>query len=220
MKGRALNQSSQSLVAFTRATFLQRRQLLTKSLIAWASIVALLFLATVQPSAYALEFPMATHIALPDAADLTAGPGAADLTAEPESMVALYSQLQTRVTISSRELALVSFASRQIEMARTSGGAQKVAKEIMASEYGWNVYQFGCLRTLWIYESHWNYKARNKSSGAHGIPQALPAEKMEVIATDWRTNPVTQIRWGLRYIDDRYSTPCKALAKFKSSRYY
>jgi membrane-bound lytic murein transglycosylase MltF len=69
-------------------------------------------------------------------------------------------------------------------------------------------------------ESHWNYKAHNTRSGAHGIAQALPASKMNVVSTDWRTNPVTQIRWGLRYISIRYETPCKALAKHNRSRFY
>lgn len=171
----------------------------------WASVVALIFLATVQPSANALDFPMATHIALPDATNLTV---------QPDSTVPLYTRLQTMVTVSSNELALVSLASRQIELARTITGAQQVAREIMTSEYDWDAQQFGCLKSLWTHESHWNYKAHNYSSGAHGIAQALPADKMEVIGTDWRTNPVTQIRWGLHYIDLRYSTPCKALANF------
>jgi len=73
---------------------------------------------------------------------------------------------------------------------------------------------------LWTRESHWNYQAHNYRSGAHGIPQALPASKMDLIADDWRTNPVTQIRWGLRYIESRYDTPCGAWSKFKRSRYY
>jgi hypothetical protein len=122
--------------------------------------------------------------------------------------------------IFSSDLALVSSASRQVELARTPMGAKKVAKSILIDEYGFNEKQYQCLNTLWTKESHWNYKARNKTSGAHGIPQALPASKMSVVSTDWRTNPVTQIRWGLRYITIRYETPCKALAKHKRSNYY
>jgi hypothetical protein len=122
--------------------------------------------------------------------------------------------------IFSSDLALVSSASRQVELARTPMGAKKVAKSILIDEYGFNEKQYQCLNTLWTKESHWNYKARNKRSGAHGIPQALPASKMSVVSTDWRTNPVTQIRWGLRYITIRYETPCKALAKHKRSNYY
>lgn len=154
---------------------------------------------------------MATKIAIPNAVDLSVA---------PDSIVELYTQLQTKVIVSSNELAMVSLASGQIELARTPTGAKKVARELMESEYDWDLREFGCLKSLWTKESNWNYKARNKSSGAHGIPQALPADKMKSVGTDWRTNPVTQIRWGLRYIDNRYSTPCKALATFKRTRMY
>ena len=77
-----------------------------------------------------------------------------------------------------------------------------------------------CLNALWNGESHWNFKAHNYSSGAVGIAQALPGNKMDVVATDWRTNPVTQIKWGIRYIKIRYGTPCKALATTHWRGYY
>ena len=186
------------------------RRLANKSLAAWASVVVLLVLATVQPSAYGLEFPMTSHISIPDETNLAVQPSTQPTTAP----VALYSQMQTTALVSSMELAMVALQSQQIEMARTITGAQTVAREIMLTNYKWGDSQFGCLKKLWSNESHWNYKAHNYSSGAHGIAQALPADKMDVIATDWRTNPVTQIRWGLHYIDLRYSTPCKALATF------
>lgn len=187
------------------------RRGLNRSLAAWLSVMALILLASAQPSAYGLEFPMTSHILLPDSADLAV---------QPTSTAALFTQITTGISVSSNELALVSLASNQVELARTAPGAQMAAKQIMASEYGWNLSQYGCLKTLWNHESHWNYKAHNYSSGAHGIAQALPADKMEVIAMDWRTNPVTQIRWGLHYIDIRYSTPCKALAHFNYRRSY
>jgi membrane-bound lytic murein transglycosylase MltF len=95
-----------------------------------------------------------------------------------------------------------------------------VAKALIAEKYQWGEAQYSCLNKLWTKESHWNYKARNKVSGAHGIAQALPATKMEIVGTDWRTNPVTQITWGLKYINERYDTPCKAWSKFKRSRWY
>jgi hypothetical protein len=117
-------------------------------------------------------------------------------------------------------MALVADISAQVEMARSEMGAKKVTKSIMDVEYQWGEDEYSCLNRLWTKESHWNYKAHNSRSGAHGIPQALPAIKMEVISSDWRTNPVTQIRWGLRYIDIRYETPCQAWSKFKRSRYY
>jgi len=117
-------------------------------------------------------------------------------------------------------MALLSLAIRQVESAREPHGAKLVAKALIAEKYQWGEEQYSCLNKLWTKESNWNYKARNKVSGAHGIPQALPATKMEIVGTDWRTNPVTQITWGLKYISERYDTPCKAWSKFKRSRWY
>jgi len=117
-------------------------------------------------------------------------------------------------------MALLSLAIRQVESAREPQGAKLVAKALIAEKYQWTEEQYSCLNKLWTKESHWNYKARNKVSGAHGIAQALPATKMEIVGTDWRTNPVTQISWGLKYINERYDTPCKAWGKFKRSRWY
>ena len=141
-----------------------------------------------------------------------------------EASVSLFAEDDLAATASgaifSSDLALVSSVSRQVELARTPLGAKKVAKSILLNEYGFSEKEYKCLNSLWTKESNWNYKARNKNSGAHGIPQALPATKMNVVSTDWRTNPVTQIRWGLRYISIRYETPCKALAKHKRSNWY
>jgi hypothetical protein len=170
----------------------------------WATVGSMLFIATAQQSAYGLDFPMTTRLTLADSKNLTVSKlsGSASLTT------------------SISEMALVAGISAQVEMARSITGAKKVAKSIMNTDYAWGEDEYSCLNRLWTKESHWNYKAHNSRSGAHGIPQALPAIKMEIISTDWRTNPVTQIRWGLRYIDIRYETPCQAWAKFKRSRYY
>ncbi len=123
-------------------------------------------------------------------------------------------------TIDAGEMALVSIEARQIQLAKTPDGARTVAKALIASTYKWNSSQMKCLNSLWTRESHWNFKAHNYYSGATGIAQALPANKMNIVATDWRTNPVTQIKWGIRYIKIRYGTPCKALAKAHWSGYY
>ena len=114
--------------------------------------------------------------------------------------------------VSAHQMSLVALASAQVELAKTPAGAQAVAQTLIDATYKWNSSQISCLNALWNAESHWNFKAHNRRSGAHGIPQALPADKMEVIAMDWRTNPITQIKWGLRYISVRYGTPCVALA--------
>ena len=80
--------------------------------------------------------------------------------------------------------------------------------------------QFECLTLLWNAESGWNHKAHNRSSGAYGIPQSLPANKMRSAGADYLTNPETQIRWGLSYIANRYQTPCGAWNHFKQKRWY
>ncbi|HEU4571688.1 MAG TPA: transglycosylase SLT domain-containing protein, partial [Candidatus Limnocylindrales bacterium] len=70
--------------------------------------------------------------------------------------------------------------------------------------------QYSCLDALWTKESGWNPRAYNASSGAYGIPQALPGSKMGTVASDWRYNPITQVKWGLGYISGRYGTACSA----------
>lgn len=97
------------------------------------------------------------------------------------------------------------------------GVAQRYAKGILGS-YGWGPSQFGPLKKLWDGESNWRWNARNPSSGAYGIPQALPAEKMASAGADWRTNYQTQIRWGLNYIKNRpdYGSPAAAYQKWLS----
>ena len=77
-------------------------------------------------------------------------------------------------------------------------------------DYGWSDADFQALVKLWNKESRWNPYACNSSSGAYGIPQALPASKMAVYGTDYLTNYKTQIKWGLNYIKSRYGTPTAA----------
>ena len=190
----------------------------SKKLVAiWGVATSVLLVATILPAANALE------TALPSAIEIEASQSSA-IVEPTDSTAALLAEDDVSATASgaifSSDLALVSSVSRQVELARTPLGAKKVAKSILLDEYGFSEKEYKCLNSLWTKESHWNYKARNKNSGAHGIAQALPASKMNVVSTDWRTNPVTQIRWGLRYISIRYETPCKALAKHKRSNYY
>jgi hypothetical protein len=190
----------------------------SKKLVAiWGVTTSVLLVATILPAANALE------TALPSMIEIEAAASSA-IVDPADSTAALLAEDDLSATASgaifSSDLALVSSVSRQVELARTPIGAKKVAKSILLDEYGFSEKEYKCLNSLWTKESNWNYKARNKNSGAHGIPQALPASKMNVVSTDWRTNPVTQIRWGLRYISIRYETPCKALAKHKRSNYY
>lgn len=87
-------------------------------------------------------------------------------------------------------------------------------------EAGYGLDQMACLDQLWTRESNWRENARNSSSGAYGIPQALPASKMAAYGEDYLTNPVPQIRWGLDYIRNRYGTPCGALSFWQANHWY
>jgi len=177
---------------------------------------SLLLIATLLPAASALELALISSVEVEvSKSALVVEPGTTEFLFAEDDLTATASG-----AIFSTQLALVSATSRQVELARTPIGAKKVARSILMDEYGFTEKEYKCLNQLWTQESNWNYKSRNKVSGAHGIPQALPASKMNVVSTDWRTNPVTQIRWGLRYISIRYETPCKAWAKHKRSNWY
>lgn len=96
-----------------------------------------------------------------------------------------------------------------------------IARKLIRSEYArWDDgRQFQCLDKLWQAESHWNHRARNKRTGACGIPQSYPCNKMsnwgKAYGVDYRTNPWPQIAWGLQYIEKRYGSPCAAWKRFQ-----
>ena len=98
--------------------------------------------------------------------------------------------------------------------------SKKYARKFAWENYNWGKGQFSCLDTLWIRESNWRWDALNKSSGAYGLTQALPGYKMAEMGSDWRTNPQTQIRWGLKYIKHRYGSPCGALSHSYKFHWY
>jgi hypothetical protein len=90
----------------------------------------------------------------------------------------------------------------------------------LLSAYGFSLSQMPALDTLWEHESGWSHTAYNPSSGAYGIPQALPGNKMATAGSDWRTNPATQIRWGLSYIKGRYGSPAAAWSFWQAHHWY
>ncbi len=102
----------------------------------------------------------------------------------------------------------------------TKAEYQAYAKDLCLNTYGWSNYDFECLVKLWERESNWNPNAHNKSSGAHGIPQSLPASKMASEGADYYTNGKTQIRWGLKYIKNRYGSPSKAWQHSQNKGWY
>ncbi|MEP6650461.1 MAG: hypothetical protein ABJA74_11210 [Lapillicoccus sp.] len=110
-------------------------------------------------------------------------------------------------------------AQRQSLVANARKDPRGAARAMLA-DFGFADGQFSCLNSLWTRESNWLYTATNPSSGAYGIPQSLPASKMATAGADYRTNPVTQITWGLGYIRDRYGTPCGAWAHSQATGWY
>ena len=97
---------------------------------------------------------------------------------------------------------------------------QDIASALMAERYGWGAGEFSGLSSLWERESGWDVLASKPSSGAYGIPQALPGSKMGAYGGDWQNNAVTQIEWGLASINDSYGTPCGAWSAFQSQGWY
>ena len=110
-------------------------------------------------------------------------------------------------------------ASRDAERRKFEGTPREIAANLLP-DHGWKSDQFSCLDKLWTKESGWRVSADNPSSSAYGIPQALPGRRMAAYGSDWRTNAVTQIKWGLDYIEDAYGSPCEAWAHSRATNWY
>ncbi|MBM7791033.1 aggregation-promoting factor C-terminal-like domain-containing protein [Tenggerimyces flavus] len=134
---------------------------------------------------------------------------------EPQAASGVASFDRTRIE---RQRA-IDRASRDKERVFAEGTPKEIAK-VLVIERGWSERQYNCLVPMWRRESNWNHLAENKSSGAYGIAQALPGRKMAKFGDDWRTNPVTQIKWGLWYIENRYGTPCGAWSFWQRNHWY
>ncbi|WP_420080911.1 transglycosylase SLT domain-containing protein [Streptomyces sp. JL4002] len=80
--------------------------------------------------------------------------------------------------------------------------------------------QFAAFNNIVSRESGWNHTATNASSGAYGLVQALPASKMASAGADWKTNPATQIKWGLDYMNERYGSPVAAWNFWQANHWY
>ncbi|MDX2542281.1 transglycosylase SLT domain-containing protein [Streptomyces sp. WI04-05B] len=96
----------------------------------------------------------------------------------------------------------------------TIAEVQEMARQIVPAD------QFQCFSNIVDHESSWNYQADNPSSDAFGLVQALPGSKMSSAGADWATNPATQIKWGLSYMNDRYDSPCGAWNFWQANNYY
>ena len=100
-----------------------------------------------------------------------------------------------------------------------TGSNRRIGKRL-AEAHGWTGVQWDCLNNLWQKESGWSTRSSNSSGSAWGIPQALPGSKMKSAGSDWRTNPATQITWGIGYIEHRYRFACNAWAHWQSHNWY
>jgi len=105
-------------------------------------------------------------------------------------------------------------ASFPVQAQYTIAQVQAMAKQIVGAG------QYACFSNIVSRESGWNYTATNASSGAYGLVQALPGSKMASAGADWRTNPATQIKWGLNYMNVRYNSPCGAWDFWQANHYY
>ena len=105
-------------------------------------------------------------------------------------------------------------ASFPVQAQYTIAQVQAMAKQIVGSG------QYACFSNIVSRESGWNYTATNASSGAYGLVQALPGSKMASAGADWQTNPATQIKWGLNYMNSRYGSPCDAWQFWQVNHYY
>ena len=155
------------------------------------------------PTAAALAPKSVTKPAAPKATPAVAAPKAAPAPAKAAAAPA----------------AKVAPAPKPAAAVNDPAGAQAYAAGKLAS-YGWAADQMQCLQTLWTKESEWRTTATNASSGAYGVVQSLPAEKMASAGADYLTNYRTQINWGLDYVKERYGSPCGALNFHLSNNWY
>ena len=94
---------------------------------------------------------------------------------------------------------------------------REIARQLLP-KYGFSSSEYSCLDALYVSESDWDMHADNPTSSAYGIPQALTAT--HELPADYATNPVSQIEWGLEYIQSSYGTPCSAWEFKQANNWY
>jgi hypothetical protein len=157
--------------------------------------------------------------------DATAAPQVtADVASERREVSVSRSSDRRAATDPAKAASLAAAARSQVSAIAVTedaaDGDPKAIASALLGEHGWDGSQFGCLDSLWTRESGWNVHADNPSSSAYGIPQALPGSKMASAGPNWESNPVTQIKWGLGYIQGRYGSPCNAWGHSESHGWY
>lgn len=177
-----------------------------------ACIVAAGVVATVGASAYAAgNVPTTPHV------DQLAADRAAMLSRQTQ---ALDERSEVIGLVNRRAAAMAKTDAAADHYQPTTDQLRAIARTMMRERYGWGEAQFTCYDNIIVRESNWNTTADNPTSSAYGIPQALPGDKMASAGADWKTNPVTQISWGLQYVKESYGTPCSAWDFKKAKGWY
>ena len=150
-------------------------------------------------------------------------------TVSTKDLMASFQQITERLEAEARAKAAAEAKAKEEALLKQAASLaatvpkselQKYAHDLVIGSYGWTESDFSGLVKLWNRESGWNPNSHNRYTGAHGIPQALPASKMSSEGSDYYTNGKTQIRWGLRYIKNKYGSPAKAWAFFQNNGWY
>ena len=154
---------------------------------------------------------------------------AARIAAEEEAKRKAEEEAQRQAALEAERIAQEEAARKAQEEAARSVVAsssqtvqelQSYAHDLVINSYGWSEDDYYALVNLWNRESGWDPNCYNSYSGAYGIPQSLPGNKMASEGGDWQTNGQTQIRWGLKYIQGRYGSPSGAWGHFLSHNWY
>lgn len=175
--------------------------------------------ASVAPQSVAKPAPKATQKAAPaKAAPVKAAPKPAMKAAPAQKPAAAPAAKAVPAKVAPVKPAPVRKPAAPVAVNDPAGAQAYAAGKL--SSYGWAPDQMQCLKKLWTKESEWRTTATNPSSGAYGIVQSLPAEKMASSGADYRTNYRTQINWGLGYIKERYGSPCQALNFHYANNWY
>jgi hypothetical protein len=140
--------------------------------------------------------------------------------AQARARKAAQARAAARAAAAAKAAAKAKAAQQASSSAATPQGDPQQIAESMLGSFGWSTSQFSCLQPLWQRESGWSVTASNPTSGAYGIPQALPGSKMASAGADWQTSAATQIRWGLGYIQSTYGSPCAAWSHEQAYGWY
>jgi hypothetical protein len=139
---------------------------------------------------------------------------AAAKTATAKKAEAEQAAKEAKERAEAKEAASRSTTSFPVRSSYSVAQIQAMAQQMVASG------QYQCFSNIVSHESGWNYQAVNASSGAYGLFQALPGSKMSSVGADWQTNPATQIKWGLNYMNSRYGSPCEAWSFWQANSWY